>query len=156
MLFAPRYFLGSGDCKISFCFPRGRKLRMFWFIKRNLPYSFACGGVRNLFFTSMMILGCQPKAEPALSPLPACTKACACVCMCMPACGKQGQVLPPGPCWGTQVTSPCALAGTSTCPVDVSVPCGAMWMPLAACSLDGDALSLLCISFSYICELWPQ
>lgn len=158
MLFAPGYFVRSGDCKISFCFPRGRKFGMFWFIKSDLPFSFACGGVRNLFFSSIMIPGCQPKAQRQRQHCPLCVHGVykrVCMCVCVPACGEQGQVLPLGPCWGTQVTSPCALESTSVCPVDVSVPllCGCLWL---LASLDGDALSLLCISFSYICESWPQ
>lgn len=136
---------------------------MFWFIKSDLPFNFACGGVRNLFSSPTMIPGCQPKAqrqESALSPRLSCVCLCACVCVqkragvyicvCVPVCGGQGQVLPLGLYWGTQVTSPCALAGTSMCPVDVPVPgelCGCLRLLV---SLDGDALFLLCISF-YIC-----
>lgn len=102
MLFPPRYLLGSGDHKASLCFPRGRILGTFWLIKSNLPFSSACGGVRNLFSSSTAIPGCQPavQRQRERSPLCVCvcthTCACVCMCMCVHACGEQGEVLPVG------------------------------------------------------------
>lgn len=58
-----RYLLGSGDCKASFCFSGERKLGMFWLIKSDLPFSSACGGVRNLFSSGTTIPGCQPTVQ---------------------------------------------------------------------------------------------
>lgn len=77
---------------------------MFWFIKSDLPFSFACGGVRNLFSSNTMIPGCQPKAQRQSQCCPlcvrVCTNMCACMytCVCVPACSEQGEVLPLGPC----------------------------------------------------------
>lgn len=77
---------------------------MFWFIKSDLPFSFACGGVRNLFSSNTTIPGCQPKAQRQSQCCPlcvrVCTNMCACMstCVCVPACGEQGEVLPLGPC----------------------------------------------------------
>lgn len=120
--------------------------------RKRFVLQLCCVGGRNLFSSSTVIAGCQPKAQRQSQRCPLSVRVC--TSLCVPACGEQGQVLQLGPCWGTQVTSPCALAGTSMCPVDVPVPgepCGCLWLLV---SLDGDALSLLCTSFSYICEPW--
>lgn len=134
---------------------------MLWLIKSNLPFSSACGGVRNLFSSSTAIPGCQPAVQRQCKRCPlcvcVCTHTCACVCMCMCA-GSRERCCP----WAMLAYAghipmypggrTCLMVPTCMCLVDMPAPGEPCGCPGLLGPLEADAPSSLCASFSYICE----
>lgn len=79
------YFGGLWGGKVS----RGEGI---WeqFVETNLPFSSACGGVRNLSSAGTVTAGCRPRVQSHSHALRVYRGAC----VCTRVCGERGEVLP--------------------------------------------------------------
>lgn len=136
---------------------------MFGLIKSNLPFSYACGGVRNLFSSGTVITGCalQPMVQWQRERGPLCVCVCAHACVCKHVgsrerCHSRAMLMYAGHVPMCPGRGMCLAVPTCMCLVDMPVPglpCGCPWL---LAPLEGDAPSSLCFPFSYICKPWPH
>lgn len=117
----PGYFFILGDGEAS---QRGEIGNCEQLVKTHLPFSSACGGVRNLSSLGTATAGCLPLVQRHSRPL--CMRVCACTCMHTHAQGAAGCAWEPCGSFG------CSRAG---CPFPqcflLQVPHHALWPPRA-------------------------